>query len=540
MRARPHPPRLAILLFLLQIPVLSPLLPHATAGAAVAPAPHAVRPPQRQEHSAIYDPVGHRMLVFGGASDGGLLNDVWQLSLDPVGDWSPLETVGTAPSPRWGHSAVYDPARRRMIVMGGFDGSTFLNDVYALDLNGTPSWSRILPVGSGPVCVRSHLLVYDSTRDRLLLFGGQYGPTEFTSLVWALNLSGTPTWSLLSIPGIAPSGRGMVAGVYDPVGDRVIVHGGWTGHDYLEDLWQFSLSGAQWSRITATGIAPGPLRGHSAVLDARNQRMVFFGGFNGRYQGYAWTLSLGPRPGWGALTPFVPLGEPPQSRAGHSAVFDTVSQCMVIFGGADPALLNDVEVLSLSPPGIAEWSLQPQQGLVWLTSVGVTDDGVVLSWQATGVGAQAVTVERLVGLSWSAAADLWLGNSNRLTWTDTDATDATHVVGYRLAVQAPDGVRLGGAAWVSVPARPTIVIRAIEPNPAKDFAQIAVDQASSASVDIELVDVQGRRVEWWDFGVQSSGNHWFGLREISGLHAGVYLLRVRCGSGRATTKLVIR
>ena len=62
-------------------------------------------------------------IVIGG--DGGFfLNDVWALSLaNPA--WTTLTPSGTPPHGRMSHSAVYDAIRDRMIVFGGYSSAGF-------------------------------------------------------------------------------------------------------------------------------------------------------------------------------------------------------------------------------------------------------------------------------------------------------------------------------------------------------------------------------------------------------------------------------
>ena len=49
-------------------------------------------------------------------------NDVWALSLSGSPTWAQLAPAGTPPGAWYGHSAIYDPARDRMVVFGGNDG----------------------------------------------------------------------------------------------------------------------------------------------------------------------------------------------------------------------------------------------------------------------------------------------------------------------------------------------------------------------------------------------------------------------------------
>ena len=119
-------------------------------------------PSWRSYSSAIYDPVGDRMLVFGGQSGGTPFNETWSLSLSPAfPTWELLATQGTPPPARSRHTAIYDPVRQRMVVYGG----PLLNDVWALSLT-TLEWTQLFPAGR-PVLERyGHAAAYDPVPGR--------------------------------------------------------------------------------------------------------------------------------------------------------------------------------------------------------------------------------------------------------------------------------------------------------------------------------------------------------------------------------------
>jgi len=205
-------------------------------------------PPGRDFHSALYDPVGDRMIVFGGNGSAGPMNDVWELRLSGTPTWAQLPTTGASPSPRLAQQAVYDPAARCMLVFGGYDGHGVTNDLWRLSLDPGPVWSAPLLTGASPPPRHSHSLVYDSNRRRLVLFGGVDASHTFED-VWELPLGGTGlTWNALAPDGTPPGPRYGALALFDPIGDRMLASGGWN-----QGVTQPRVQRLQWSESpTAT------------------------------------------------------------------------------------------------------------------------------------------------------------------------------------------------------------------------------------------------------------------------------------------------
>jgi len=107
-----------------------------------------------------------------------------------TGTWSMIPS-SSRPSPRGWTGAVFDPVRDRLIVIGGLPGP--LGDVWVQSLSGTPQWTRLNPAGVGPSPRFAHSTIYQPGQDRVILFGGF--DVAFRNDVWALSLSGTPTWT---------------------------------------------------------------------------------------------------------------------------------------------------------------------------------------------------------------------------------------------------------------------------------------------------------------------------------------------------------
>jgi hypothetical protein len=312
----------------------------------------------REGHSAIYDPVGDRMVVFGGYWDTdyceGMRDDVWALSLAEPATWTQLSPSGTPPAARVGQAAVYDPVRRRMIVLGGYPlGLGFasdLIDVWALTLAGNPTWTQLSPSGTPPGAREAHTAVYDPTGDRVLVFGGFFAGSE----VWALALSDPPTWTRLSPSGTPPGERSLHSAVYDPVRRQMFVFGGNDGSG--SDVWVLSLRGdLAWSHLFPSGglgtLPPGREE-HTAIVDPIRDQMVVFGGTSSNA---VWALSLGESPTWSQL---AVAGTAPVARLGHTAIYDPAGQRMVMFGGGawDPPYSLDGDLWTLSLAGTPTWT----------------------------------------------------------------------------------------------------------------------------------------------------------------------------------------
>ncbi len=311
--------------------------------------PTGAPPTARNRHAAIYDPVRDRMVVFAGF-DPSYRNDAWALDLAGTPAWSELAPTGTLPNGRFGHTAIYDPARDRMVVFAGFDGSDRLNDVWALGLGGTPAWTDLTPTGALPHTRSYHTAIYDPVRDRMIVFAG-YNPS-YRNDVWALSLSGTPAWSELGPTGIPPSPRSYHTAIYDPVRDRMVVFAGYDG-TFRNDVWELSLAGTPaWSELSPTGTPPSARGSHTAIHDPVGDRMVVFGGYDGSYRNDVWALSLSGTPAWSAISPG---GSPPAGRYQHTAIHDPVRERMIVFGGYDGSRrLNDAWALGLA--GAPAWS----------------------------------------------------------------------------------------------------------------------------------------------------------------------------------------
>jgi hypothetical protein len=219
-------------------------------------------PPQlRQGPTAVYDPVSNRMIVFGGNNNACVIfnnGEVWVLSnangLGGTPAWTQLAPVGPVPPGRVGNSLVYDAASNRMIVFGGETASGIVNDIWVLSnangLGGTPIWTQLSPAGSSPDPRFSHTAVYNPGANQMIIYGGCCGPNPGGRFgdVWVLSnangLGGTPIWTQLSPAGNSPVERDLPRAVFNPATSRMTIFAGrgcTTAQCFdLNDVWVLS------------------------------------------------------------------------------------------------------------------------------------------------------------------------------------------------------------------------------------------------------------------------------------------------------------
>lgn len=328
------------------------MLPFASAPAPMGSlATQAIGPTPRIAATAIVDPVRDRLIVFGGSSSASpRLAEVWTLPLTGPPVWTEITPAGDAPAPRVGHTAIYDPAGDRMIVFGGV-GSYNYNDVWALSLSGEPAWSQIIPAGPAPTARIYSTAIHDAARGRMIVMGGVSSYANHDD-VWALTLSGTPTWSPIEPPGGRPAGRYLHTAIHDPLRDRLVICGGVYGDD---NVWALPLSGASaWEWLATSGGSPFPRYAQSAIYDPAADRMVLFGGHSstGRLND-TWSLPLSAGAGWSRV---VSSTARPIERGQQATACDAERSRLVVFGGSgNNGWLSDTWVLPLQGP--PAWSM---------------------------------------------------------------------------------------------------------------------------------------------------------------------------------------
>lgn len=193
--------------------------------------------------SMVYDGSSDRLIAFGGFSfDGDLNAETW--AYDPDSNaWEHMHPK-KKPSPRNYSAMAYDQASDRVILFGGDDGVDVFGDTWAYDYE-SDSWTRMSPATSPPRRTYSWM-VYDSRRDRMVLFGGSADmDTAAFDDTWTYDVD-KDVWTRLAVRG--PSARAWHAMAYDRrTGTVVLFGGGPSREEYTAETWVYDPRADTWS-----------------------------------------------------------------------------------------------------------------------------------------------------------------------------------------------------------------------------------------------------------------------------------------------------
>jgi hypothetical protein len=513
------------------------------------------------------------LLVYGGGINGGDLNDTWQLTLAATPTWT-LLTPPAWPPGRQNHIAVLDGSRARMIVQGG----QVMGSDYCCDLIDSPTWAYDLALGTWqsldasiprPSPRANHAGIHDPIRNRLVIAGdGPYGPTLD---LWSLDLTAAGGWTHHAPAGPNPPWLTELSAIYDPVGDRMVIFGGWDGHASHNEVWALSLSSMTWVQLTPSGTLPAPRRGHMALYDGDAQRMLVIGGTTTMD---TWELTLGSSPAW---NPIVTSARPPFYTP-SAAMLDPYRRRVVAIGVTYPPWMTVAWALNLSgppawtplstfgfPPVFYEngnraiydpiqdrmlvsfdaihpgslWGLNfsdfPTPTIVSVVSAEALPHRVRVTWQMSEPSGTFDIERASAAEGWHRIGVVTVDAGGRVTFEDSDVIPGGHY-GYRLSGPAFGSA---GETWLDIPAELLLSLRGAVPNPSSGGSvSAALVLPAAAPATLELLDPLGRRVASREVGSLGAGPHVVSF-ERTRLAPGIYLVRLTQGGRALTARAVV-
>jgi hypothetical protein len=142
-------------------------------------------PPRGSLAAMAYDAARGQVVFFGSGVVFEPPTDAATWEFDG-GDWTQVNTLISPPG-RWAHAMAYDSYRQRIVLFGGFgpslDAGSQLDDTWEYDGS---LWTQV-STPNLPGQREQHCMAYDSTRRRVVMFGGVGG------------VSGDDTWEYVDL-----------------------------------------------------------------------------------------------------------------------------------------------------------------------------------------------------------------------------------------------------------------------------------------------------------------------------------------------------
>ncbi|MFX0078264.1 MAG: kelch repeat-containing protein, partial [Candidatus Hermodarchaeota archaeon] len=198
-----------------------------------------------------------------------------------------------------------------------------------------PVWVNMNPATS-PGFRHTMPLSYDSTEDRVILFGGWSGQNGAYNDTWAYNFN-TNTWTNRS-PTIAPQERTGHGLAYDNESDRTILFSGWRSGSHgtivnWVDTWVYDYSANTWTNMSPVVTPTGRLA-HFMAYDSESDRVILFGGLldGAIYNDETWAYDYNSN-NWTQMSP----SQHPSARMDAPMTYDSESDRVILHGGSSSA-----------------------------------------------------------------------------------------------------------------------------------------------------------------------------------------------------------
>lgn len=260
------------------------------------------------------------VLVNGGPEQGKPPDDPLELWGWDGAQWSLISADDNGPTWRNWAAAAYDPARDVLVIHGGLQGQTNLDETWQWD---GQTWTRAAAIGPG--AREGALMVYDSALATMILFGGSTPDLEIHGDTWEWD---GQAWTQVSDTGPAPRFPGGM--VYDPARGQTLLYSGHfadsTG-DFVnyDDLWAWD--GSAWNEIIVEGATPGHRTHAGFVYDPVTEKVLLIGSGSDTFLSDIWAWD-------GTTWEEIPASDTP-ARSGHNVAYDPTRDRFVLFGGVD-------------------------------------------------------------------------------------------------------------------------------------------------------------------------------------------------------------
>ncbi len=335
------------------------------------------------------------LLATCNGENAGLLDDGIESSVRGLGVVPPTEVASwrkyvsiAAPKGRYLQAVAFDETRQVVVMFGGQYRSPGGGLLEAMQDTwewspATATWTMRTPSGSVPDARGGAAMVFDSVRNKMLLFGGRSASGYNFEDLWEWDPA-TGAWTERGAGGTHPAARAQHGMLFQKsTGTILLFGGGRSDATYSDgtrmsmsfgDTWELDPATATWTELSPTS-SPSVRHDFGLVWDDTRKQAVFFGGMQVDIPGATgvpkqdtWEWD----PATKTWTERTLAGTKPSQRCGHAAAFDPGSGKTFVFGGWDMQSTNNRNDL---------WSWDPSTG-AWAQLVTGTEAGIpsVRSW----------------------------------------------------------------------------------------------------------------------------------------------------------------
>ncbi|CAL8286575.1 unnamed protein product [Lota lota] len=218
-------------------------------------------PPCVHGHSATFDPDSKALFVYGGFGEDTAYRDLYILNTD-TWTWKLVTAKGNVPTLSY-HTATF--YKKELYLFGGVHPSSHSGDkacTNSLSIfnPGDELWYKPIVEGDKPLPRFGHSSILLS--DKLVVFGGRNTATYLNDL-HVLDL-GFMEYTAVRCDNMAPLPRGFHAALPVP-GNRMLISGGCSSIGDLQDVHVFNMDTSTWSSVVAPLLCSTPRAGHALL-----------------------------------------------------------------------------------------------------------------------------------------------------------------------------------------------------------------------------------------------------------------------------------
>jgi len=298
--------------------------------------PRGARPSAREDHTWTVSDDGVAYL-FGGRADATVHGDLWAYDL-AADAWTALEPTGQAPPARFGHEAEWVEGIG-LVVFAGQAGTTFFNDLWAYDPT-SAAWRQLPAAGDLPVA-RYGTCAAIGPDGRLWVSHGFTADGARFSDTRAYDFD-AESWTDETPAGEVPVSRCLHGCWWTDDGRLALVAGQTTDVTALDDRWWLT-PGEGWVRQADDAM---PARNRYAFARGSGSTWVFGGeGPDGAALADLWKVD----DDGGVRAVSTGAGAAPPGRWGAELIVDIGRDRILLFGGRDGRRAHDDTWVLVAP-----------------------------------------------------------------------------------------------------------------------------------------------------------------------------------------------